>query len=282
MRVLCSLAGCPVVGLSCAVQPALHTFGPLSSQIPPRIQLRLSKPSTKAQASPGKGSRSLTMAITPSHRGPSRRNRFLVALTFLLPVSALHVFINPYTKVEESFTIQAVHDILTYGLSTSALLRYDHHLFPGAVPRSFIGPILLSTAAYPRIWAARVLGWTTTSADIQTLVRWTLSDVYALSLSLFATAIFPSRSPYRTKAKNETGHSDQYARGTSAFYFFILLSCAQFHANFWGGRTVPNSIALPFGEHHSPLYQRFNHPNRLRSVISQCSYPSHSSLELQA
>jgi hypothetical protein len=39
----------------------------------------------------------------------------------LLAVSYLHVFLAPYTKVEESFGIHAVHDVLMYGVGPKAV-----------------------------------------------------------------------------------------------------------------------------------------------------------------
>lgn len=63
----------------------------------------------------------------------------------------MHLFVSPYTKVEESFHVQAVHDLLTYGVPVSGsgigeYLRehYDHFQFPGAVPRTFVGDVVLA------------------------------------------------------------------------------------------------------------------------------------------
>jgi hypothetical protein len=76
----------------------------------------------------------------------------------------LHLSISPYTKVEESFNIQAVHDILEYGVPThdNVNLRfktlYDHMTFPGAVPRTFIGALVLSSVAKPLVWYGHLTG----------------------------------------------------------------------------------------------------------------------------
>lgn len=71
-------------------------------------------------------------------------------------VIILHLVVAPYTKVEESFNLQATHDILRYGISTSnvtASLKedYDHFTFPGAVPRTFVGPVVLAGLSRPII-----------------------------------------------------------------------------------------------------------------------------------
>ena len=39
----------------------------------------------------------------------------------LLVVAWVHVLLTPYTKVEESFNLHAIHDVFFYGVSPSAL-----------------------------------------------------------------------------------------------------------------------------------------------------------------
>ena len=60
-----------------------------------------------------------------------------------------HLIVAPYTKVEESFHVQAVHDILVNGfpsadLSVQERVNYDHFAFPGAVPRTAVGAAVLA------------------------------------------------------------------------------------------------------------------------------------------
>ncbi|PHH58476.1 hypothetical protein CDD80_2257 [Ophiocordyceps camponoti-rufipedis] len=83
---------------------------------------------------------------TPTPPNPA----LLETLLFLLPL--LHLLLTPYTKVEESFALQATHDMLVYGTPLSAprlTATYDHFAFPGAVPRTFVGPVLLAGLAQP-------------------------------------------------------------------------------------------------------------------------------------
>jgi alpha-1,6-mannosyltransferase len=87
----------------------------------------------------------------------------------LIPASVLvHLFVSPYTKVEESFNIQAIHDILIHGIPTENASQffdanYDHVSFPGSVPRTFAGALILSGLSRP--W----VGLLSTPAQLQLL-----------------------------------------------------------------------------------------------------------------
>lgn len=81
----------------------------------------------------------------------------------------LHLKYAPFTKVEESFNIQATHDVLTSGVVTenaAEFLRanYDHVEFTGSVPRTFVGAIVLTLLTA----TVQILG-TTTGLDSQIL-----------------------------------------------------------------------------------------------------------------
>ncbi|KAA8895589.1 Alg9-like mannosyltransferase family-domain-containing protein [Sphaerosporella brunnea] len=147
-------------------------------------------------------------------------------LLYLLPplTVLLHLYAAPYTKVEESFSLQAVHDILHYGLPTHNIsgyltTHYDHLTFPGAVPRSFIGPLVLSQASTP---ITTLFGGVT---NAQFLVRATLGLLTAAALSYYI-------------------HRVRLAYGSTAARFYTLFQTTQFHLLFYASRTLPNTFAL--------------------------------------
>ena len=92
---------------------------------------------------------------------------FLLIPTFVL----VHLFVSPYTKVEESFNIQAIHDILVHGIPSENVdqfltANYDHVSFPGSVPRTFAGALVLSGLSRP------VVGLLGDMAQVQLLGEW--------------------------------------------------------------------------------------------------------------
>ncbi|CAK7214852.1 Dol-P-Man:Man(7)GlcNAc(2)-PP-Dol alpha-1,6-mannosyltransferase [Sporothrix bragantina] len=153
-------------------------------------------------------------------------------LTLLLPTLVLvHLLVAPYTKVEESFNIQAAHDVLVYGTPTgrSAGLRleqrYDHFTFPGAVPRTFVGAVLLAGIGQPVIQLANAVGALLGGPAAQTAVRGVLGlanagAMIALSRSLGA------------------------ACGKSSARWYLALQASQFHVLFYASRTLPNMFAF--------------------------------------
>ena len=134
-----------------------------------------------------------------------------------------HLLIAPYTKVEESFNVQATHDVLVYGIPTSNVHErlsstYDHFTFPGAVPRTFVGPVLLAGVSQPII---ALLGF----KYAQTIVRLMLGLFNAYGLILLKWNI-------------------QRTQGSSAARWYTLLQASQFHVMFYATRTLPNMFAF--------------------------------------
>lgn len=144
----------------------------------------------------------------------------MIVLLFYL-LSVIFVILAPFSKVEESFNMQATHDILYHGRS---ICQYDHLEFPGVVPRTFVAPLILSFIATPfvliidffqlnKIWS-------------QYIIRLILAGINTFAWNLF-----------RVEIKRRMG-------AHTGFWFF-LISISQFHFTFYLSRLLPNSLALP-------------------------------------
>ena len=72
----------------------------------------------------------------------------LWALSYwLIPLAILvHLSLTPFNKVEESHSVQAVHDALHHGFDFGS---YDFKEFPGVVPRTFIGAVGVAVLTWP-------------------------------------------------------------------------------------------------------------------------------------
>jgi alpha-1,6-mannosyltransferase len=152
----------------------------------------------------------------------------------------LHLVVAPYTKVEESFNIQAAHDVLVYGTPTSDIhhklsTTYDHFTFPGAVPRTFVGPVFLAAFAQPIV---ALVGF----QHAQFVVRAILGLFNATCMHIFARNL-----------------GRAYGPGVARWY--MLLQASQFHIIFYASRTLPNMFAFglsmsakpcPPYPHHTP------------------------------
>jgi alpha-1,6-mannosyltransferase len=147
---------------------------------------------------------------------------FLLLIVSLPVLVCLHLLVAPYTKVEESFHIQAVHDILKYGIPTGdvsgILAHYDHATFPGAVPRTFVGAVVLAGLSQPFIWLNE-------NIDKQTLARGILGLFNAASLISFALGV-------------------RRAFGKTTAIWYLLFQASQFHIIYYASRTLSNMFAF--------------------------------------
>ncbi|RCK66498.1 Dol-P-Man:Man(7)GlcNAc(2)-PP-Dol alpha-1,6-mannosyltransferase [Candida viswanathii] len=162
-----------------------------------------------------------------------RHNRLLDGA--LIALISFHLVLSPYTKVEESFNIQAIHDILKYGVfPIEAIDNYDHKQFPGVVPRTFIGSLVLAGFTQPFIWLSSKLGIELNGYDLQKLVRGLLGLINAWMLIRLRDSI--NKVTFRDR-KSKT-------KGMIGFWYLVLL-LSQFHLMYYSSRTLPNFIALP-------------------------------------
>uniref|UniRef100_A0A8R1I9W4 valine--tRNA ligase n=1 Tax=Caenorhabditis japonica TaxID=281687 RepID=A0A8R1I9W4_CAEJA len=136
-------------------------------------------------------------------------------------VSLIHIILAPGTKVEESFNVQATHDLL-FHLPTN-LSNYDHSSFPGVVPRTFIGPIFLAVLSSPMSFIFRF--WMIPKMWQLLLIRATLGLMNTMSFLYFARAV-----------------SRRFGRESAMFLRIIM--CTQFHYIFYMSRPLPNSFAM--------------------------------------
>ncbi|KAI0094379.1 Alg9-like mannosyltransferase family-domain-containing protein [Irpex rosettiformis] len=164
----------------------------------------------------------------------------------LLTTSWAHVLLAPYNKVEESFNLHATHDVLAYGIGSESLSKYDHLVFPGAVPRTFVGSVVLGFLSRPAAFFASHLGAISTKADLQVVIRLVLAVYNVIGFSLLRRAV-----------------SRRY--GGAAGVLFVLITCTQFHLPFWMSRTLPNMFALlPVNVAVYLLWNRY--PNAMRPL----------------
>ena len=143
----------------------------------------------------------------------------------LLATSYAHVLLAPYTKVEESFNLNAIHDVYFFGADINA---YDHVVHPGPVPRTFIAAAGLGAVLRPITRVLGDAGYLTCKSDVQIVAR----------LLLATLACAPLMYLRRTVQR-------EFGRLTSLF--FALVCITQFHMMFWMSRTVPNTYAFVLG-----------------------------------
>lgn len=148
-------------------------------------------------------------------------------VSFLLfpALALLHLNKSPFTKVEESFNMQAIHDILTYGVpfdNAPQKLKslFDHITFSGSVPRTFIGSLVVSGLAMPEQWFGDLVGMAS-----QRHARAVLGGMNAIALIIFARSV-------------------ERSFGAITAIWYVALQASQFHLWYYASRTLPNMFAF--------------------------------------
>ncbi|CAB4255415.1 similar to Saccharomyces cerevisiae YNR030W ALG12 Alpha-1,6-mannosyltransferase localized to the ER [Maudiozyma barnettii] len=166
----------------------------------------------------------------------------------LLVIASLHLIKAPYTKVEESFNLQAIHDIINYGVFD--ISKYDHLQFPGAVPRTFIGALIVSGCLKPFLWISSLWNGSDalpTQLETQLLARGVIALINCLSIIYL-------KEQYQALVDRESGaaeddegnkintHVKNDFSFTSAGNWFLLFFMSSFHMMFYCSRPLPNFV----------------------------------------
>ncbi|KAH3684741.1 hypothetical protein WICPIJ_004272 [Wickerhamomyces pijperi] len=179
---------------------------------------------------------------------------YLLVLTF-------HVIVSPFTKVEESFNLHAIHDFLYK--APLDVTHFDHVEFPGAVPRSFIPAMLISLIAK----AIQLIAKLRSKLEVLLLVRGVIGVISWIGFVYLRESLKSNLKTSEIKkettiaveenikklkkgsAKFIANQSNKKAEAAdshwSLTFWLFLISAAQYHVMFYSTRTLPNFLVLP-------------------------------------
>lgn len=154
-----------------------------------------------------------------------------------------HCLACPFSKVEESFNTQAAHD----ALFVADLDAWDHHAYPGTVPRTFLGALCVAfiygvaatfvrplARAFPGSSAALLRYVAGSHAPAPHTPKLAAQLGCRLVLALLTAVCF---ARFSRAAGRSYGHTTRC--------FLCVLASVQFHGPFYASRLLPNALALP-------------------------------------
>lgn len=125
------------------------------------------------------------------------------------------------------------------------LEQYDHKIFPGAVPRTFVGSILLGWLTTPPAYLAVLLGLIKRKSDLQVVRASDISSLFWSTSSIRAVRLVLASINSLGLVLMRRAVSKRFGPPTS--WLYAILTCSQFHLLFWMSRTIPNMFALTPG-----------------------------------
>ena len=134
----------------------------------------------------------------------------------------------------------------------SSTRQYDHFVFPGAVPRTFLGSVALAWISHIVLRIGILLGIFADKFDMQVIGEYqkfsssSIKHVHVLPVRM----VLASANAVGLIALRR-GVSRRFGRPTG--FMFVLLTITQFHLPFWMGRALPNMSALLPGAFLLPI-----------------------------
>ncbi|KAN0007413.1 hypothetical protein ACTFIU_000612 [Dictyostelium citrinum] len=157
-------------------------------------------------------------------------------------VMFIHVVVCPFTKVEESFNLQGMHDIINIGNKGSdeqgVSYDYDHLEFPGVIPRTFIGSLFISSLSYLPLnlfFGSSASEFLSSLFDNQISGTTKMVQLYFVRLMLGTISCISLMILKRSISKKF---------GNQVAFWFTLITVSQFHLMFYISRPLPNIFAL--------------------------------------
>lgn len=161
--------------------------------------------------------------------------------------------------------------MLFCSVMTCLVFQYDHHEFPGVVPRTFLGPLFVSLLSSPAVLLSSLLDapkfYTQLIGKSLIFVPFNIPLICLLiNLNQYLYSFVNCSLDNFCEVRASLGlcvisalwHMQREVRrqfGSTVAGLFCLMCASQFHLMFYSTRTLPNVFALPIGKIH--LYYNF-------------------------